>query len=159
MGTIRIAGNTIACGANDVASRQARFAIFVGSANSLEIESNRLSCSPVGIPSAPPADAIRVVGYLGRKGVIRHNHTTGFALGIRVVPLTGNGPGTRAPSAADAVYVTPLRAGPLWLVADNVIEGASQAEPLGPFTSTKNPPPPAPYIDAPACLRVDNVHS
>ena len=104
MQTIRIADNTISCSANDMTGppastgnpRPARFGVFVGNADSLQIEGNRLTLARAGLPAAPPADAIRVAGYLGIKAVIRHNHMTGFAMGIRVVPLTGNGPGVRS---------------------------------------------------------------
>ena len=43
MGTISILDNTIGCSANDVASKHARFGLFVGSANSLEVDGNRLT--------------------------------------------------------------------------------------------------------------------
>ena len=166
MGTIGIIGNTIECSSNDLAVKNARFGIFVGSANSLEIDDNRLTLTPVGITTAPPADAIRVVGYLGMKAVIRHNHMTGFALGIRAIPLTGNGPGTRAPGLTNFSYLEPLGSGHLWLVADNAIEGASAKLPPGPFWKTvytsENPESlvtPIPYLDAVACMRVDNLRS
>jgi hypothetical protein len=160
MQTIRIVGNTIACSANDVASKSARFGVFVGNANSLEIAGNRVTSTAAGISTTPPADAIRVVGYIGMKAVIRHNHATGFAMGIRVIPLTGNGPGKRAPSLSGVAYTDPIRSGSLWLVADNAIESASATAPIGPFTPTKgSPPAPAAYIDAAACVLVNNVNS
>jgi len=173
MGTVSILDNTIACSANDVASKQARFGIFVGSAHSLEIDGNRLTLAPAGITTAPPADAIRVIGYLGLKAVIRRNYMTGFAMGIRAVALTGNGPGTRAPVFTQAnAYQLATRIGNQWLVADNVIEAASATPQIGPFWKTKiqqptpqnpnpqNPNPaaiPGPYIDAYSCLQVNNV--
>jgi hypothetical protein len=165
MQTIRIAGNTITCNVNDLAAKYARFGIFVGSAASLEIEGNRLSTSPVGVAAAPAADGIRVAGYLGAKAVIRQNYTTGFAMGIRVIPLAGNGPGTRAPGFSDFSYTAPIRPGSLWLVADNAIQTARVPPPVGPFWPTVTrpgaaaPPLPAPYIDAPACLLVGNAVS
>ena len=173
MGTISILDNTIGCSANDVASKHARFGLFVGSANSLEVDGNRLTLTPAGIATAPPADAIRVIGYLGLKAVIRRNYMTGFAMGIRAVPLTGNGPGTRAPVFTEKdVYLQSTRIGNQWLVADNAIEDASATPPIGPFWKTKlqtptpqnpNPPDPnpaaipGPYIDAYSCLQVNNV--
>jgi hypothetical protein len=157
MGTVRIAGNEIACRANDVAAKNARFGVFVGSAHSLSIEDNRLTITAAGISTAPPADAIRAVGYFGGKVVIRNNYMTGFAMGIRVVQLQGNGPGTRVP-ATNSSYVEPMRFGSQWLVADNAIEGASKSPTIGPFWPTKPPAPlPTPYVDAPACLRVNNA--
>ena len=173
MGTISILNNTIGCSANDVTAKNARFGIFVGSANSLEIDGNRLTLTLAGITTAPPADAIRVVGYLGLKAIIRGNHMTGFAMGIRAVPLIGNGPGTRAPVFGDNnVYLLATRFGNQWLVADNTIEGASFAPPIGPFWKTVMPPKtqqdpnppdpnpatsPGPYIDAYSCLQINNV--
>ena len=158
MGTIRVAGNVVACQANDVAVKSGRFGIFVGSAGSLEIEGNRVTLTPAGIKTPPVADAIRVVGYLGARAVIRHNHVTGFAMGIRVVPLSGAGPGTRAQGLGDVSYTSPEHFGPVWLVADNAIERASRVPTPGPFWPTKAVPAvlPAPFIDAPQCLRVGN---
>jgi hypothetical protein len=162
MGTVRIAGNGIECSANDVATKNARFGVFVGSANSISIEDNRLTMTAAGISSAPVADAIRGVGYFGGKSVIRNNYMTGFAMGVRVVPLQGNGPGTRAP-VQNGEYLEPLRFGTQWLVADNAIEGADKAPTIGPFWPTKPPPGstsapvPSAYVDAPACLRVNNA--
>jgi hypothetical protein len=170
MHTIRIAGNTIACNTNDVAAKNARFGIFVGSANSLEIDDNRLTLALAGISAVPAADAIRVVGYLGLKAVIRHNHVTGFPMGIRAVPLTGNGPGRRAaPGFTDSeAYLLRTRPGTLWLIADNAIEGASTTPQIGPFWKTKaanisqNPSGaqnPEPYVDAPSCALINNVRA
>jgi hypothetical protein len=170
MQTIRIADNIIACHANDVTTRKARFGIFVGSANSLEIDGNRLTLTPVGISAVPSADAIRAVGYLHLKAIIRHNHMTGFPMGIRVVPLTGDGPGKRAaPGFTDSeAYLLRTRPGTLWLIADNAIEGATTTPSIGPFWKTKaanipqNPSGaqnPEPYIDAPSCMQINNVHA
>jgi hypothetical protein len=157
MGTIRIVGNTVECGANDVAAKMSRFGIFVGNANSLEVDSNRLSVTAMGIPSAPAADGIRVVGYLGHRAVIRHNHLSGFAMGVRVMPLLGNGPAAKPAPSGEVSYVQAVRPGMLWLVADNAIEGASRTPTYGPFEPTKNAPTPPLYVDAWGCLRVDNA--
>ena len=170
MQAIRIADNVIACAANDVAGKNSRFGIFVGSAKSLEIDGNRLTLTPAGITTAPTADAIRVVGYPGLKSVIRRNYMTGFAMGIRAVQLTG--PGTRAPAFVnEEFYLTRLRQGSQWLVADNAIEGGSAKPTIGPFWktvyTTQNPggsdghpvPDPSPYVDAPSCPQVNNVFS
>jgi len=158
MNLVRIADNTVSCRANDIASAQARFGVFVGNADSVEIEGNRLDASAAGRAARPGADGIRVVGYLGPRMIVRGNYTSGFLTGIRVMPLVGNGPGQRAPQIG-AEYLQGLRTqGSLWLVADNVVAGASAHTPPGPFEPTKNPPAaPGPYIDAWACLLVDNV--
>jgi hypothetical protein len=158
MNLVRVADNTVACGANDVASAHARFAIFVGNADSVEIERNRLDVKPAGRAARPAADAIRVVGYLGPRMIVRGNYTSGFAIGIRVMPLVGNGPGQRAQVIADTQYPQGVRNGSLWLVADNVVTGAAAHPVPGPFEPTKNPTAgPNPYLDAWACLLVDNV--
>lgn len=163
MQTVRVVGNTVACSANDVATKNARFGLFVGNVDSLDIEGNRVTLIAAGITSVPPADAIRVVGYLGGKAVIRDNYVTGFAMGVRVVPLTGNGPGTRA-EVDVGDYLAPIRPGSLWLVADNAIEGASTTPQVGPFWPTKPTaagaaaPAVHDYIDAPQCLQVNNVY-
>jgi hypothetical protein len=174
MQTIRISDNTIACSCNDVATKNARFGIFVGNANSLDIQCNRVTLAAAGVTAVQPADAIRVVGYLGPKAVIRDNHVTGFAMGIRVVVLTGSGPGVPTPTRFqgqrtedfDTAILAPLRTGSQWLVVDNVIEGASTSPPLGPFwptipepnvTPTVQPPVVPEYIQAVACLLANNV--
>jgi hypothetical protein len=141
-----------------VAAKYARFGIFVGSANSLEIMGNRLTLTPAGFVRIPQADGIRVVGYLGPKAVIRQNYTTGFAMGIRAVPLTGNGPGTRAPLGKDGLYTERIFPGNLWLIADNAIQGASTAPSPGPFWTTADGAVSL-YIDAPSCLLVNNLFS
>jgi hypothetical protein len=165
MQTIRIVDNVIGCVVNDVGAKPtrgpARFGIFVGSANSLDIEANRITTVRETIFVGAPADAIRVVGYLGAKAVIRGNHTSNFAMGIRVVPLSGNGPGTRVTqrNGTNPSYTQAITPGRQWLVIDNVIEGASRTASFGPFSRHTPPKPaPAPYIDAPACLQVNNVH-
>ena len=79
---------------DDVAPSYARFGIFVGNARSLEIEGNRITQIPAFNTFYPRADAIRVVGYLGPKAIVRGNYVTDFPMGIRVIALIGNVPGT-----------------------------------------------------------------
>jgi hypothetical protein len=158
MNVVRIADNTISCGANDIAGSQARFGIFVGNADSIDIEGNRLDISAFGHAIPPPADGIRVVGYLGPRMIVRSNHTSGFFVGVRVMPLVGNGPGERAPAPTNVQYTQTVRSGSLWLVADNVVVGGVAGQVYGPFESTKNPAKgPSLYIDAWACMLVNNV--
>jgi hypothetical protein len=165
MQTIRIVGNVIGCAVNDIGAKPtkgpARFGIFVGSANSLDIEANRITTVRETTFVGAPADAIRVVGYLGAKAVIRGNHVSNFAMGIRVVPLSGNGPGTRVTQRGGTPsYTQTITGGRQWLVIDNMIEGASGIATFGPFSRQAPPKPaPAPFIDAPACLQVNNMHS
>jgi hypothetical protein len=175
MGTISILNNTIGCSANDVAVKNARFGIFVGNVNSLEIDNNRLTLTPAGIKTTPPADAIRIIGHLGLKAMIRRNYMTGFPIGIRAVPLIGNGPATRAPVFAgnnNAYLLATRQGGTQWLIADNTIENASTAPAIGPYWRTKKPTPtpqdpnpkdpnpaasPGPFIDAYSFLQINNV--
>jgi hypothetical protein len=168
--TIGITGNSVACALNDVGIAlaggvaPARFGIFAGNADSLEIYDNRLTLTTAGILSLVPTDAIRVVGYLGAKAIVRANHTTDFAMGIWVIPLandaqllsSGNGPARVVTKRSDMEYSATISAGPQWLVIDNIIEKASDTWTVPPFgTQISNPQP---YIDAPACLLVNNKH-
>ena len=159
MQTIRIASNIIACAINDVGAvsrAPARFGIFVGNANSVEIEANRLTLSSQHVTNMPVTDAIRVVGYQGPKAIIRANYTTSFGMGICVVPLTGNGPGKLAPGRKRPTYPEPISTGSQWLVIDNVIEKAQSQAPTPPFSGHFTTQL-TPYIDAPGFLLVNNV--
>lgn len=157
MQTIRIVGNTITCHMNHFAAAfrgPARFGVFVGNADSLSIEDNRIMRAPALASETRAADAIRVVGYLGPKAIVRANHTTNFAMGVCVVPLTGNGPG-KLDKGRDTQYLETLSEGPQWLVIDNVIENGSDNPPSPPFVREFLP---SAYIDAPRCLLVNNAH-
>jgi hypothetical protein len=80
-----------------------------------------------------------VFGYLGRKMIVRHNYLTRFQTGIRVseVDAPGKHDSLRPPSSES--YLTEIRQGPLWLVADNVLE------------ASRTP------IAAPSCMQIDNT--
>ena len=158
----QIAGKTALCRANDVASAQARFGVFVGNADSVEVEGNRLDVTTARGRAARPAAA--TVSWwssgLGPRMIVRGNYTSGFITGIRVMPLVGNGPGQRALGTGEVEYTQGVRTtGSLWLVADNdVVAGAAAHPPPGPFEPTNNLMAWLnPYIDAWACLLVDNV--
>jgi hypothetical protein len=158
MQSIRILGNRIACQVNDVGAvnrAPARFGIFVGNGNSVEIESNRITVTAARIPNLPLIDAIRVVGYLGPKAIVRANHTTNFATGICIVPLTGNGPGKLAQGKQRPNYLEPMSSGQQWLVIDNVIENGFSKPTQAPFSSQFTA---SAHIDAPRFLLVNNVH-
>jgi hypothetical protein len=82
-------------------------------------------------------------------------------MGIRVVPLSGNGPGTRVTqrNGTNPSYTQAITSGWQWLVIDNVVEGAGRTTTFGPFSRHTPPKPaPAPYIDAPACPQVNNMN-
>ena len=76
------------------------------------------------------------------------------------------------PNISTAGRLRRIRFGNQWLVADNTIEGAAFAAPIGPFWKTVMPPKtpqnpnppdpnpatlPGPYIDAYSCLQINNV--
>jgi len=115
-----------------------RYAIYVGNVDSLQIENNRATLTlPAGMEI--DTDGIRVIGYLGRKMIVRHNHVSRFQTGIRVVEVTAPGRyDTQVPPPGEA-YLRPLRQGPLWLVADNVLERVARP------------------IQAIACMQIDNT--
>src|SRR5271166_332662 len=115
-----------------------RYAIYVGNVDSLQIENNRATLTlPAGMEI--DTDGIRVIGYLGRKMIVRHNHVSRFQTGIRVVEVTAPGRyDTQVPPPGES-YLRPLRQGPLWLVADNVLERVARP------------------IQAIACMQIDNT--
>jgi len=119
--TVSIRDNHVDVVLDVLAKTAARYGIFVGNCNSLQIEGNRLTMHVAGAGAdALPADGVRVWGYLGKKMVVRHNQVTSFETGIRVVVVTAVGQvSTRAPTTPST---NPTRSGPLWLVADNVLE-------------------------------------
>lgn len=160
MVNVHVAGNVIGCYANDIAARVGRFGIFIGNVASTLVENNCVFVTAMGISTPPPADGIRVLGLLGTRAIVRGNQINGFALGIRLVPLVTPGIGLPAQVSTfplDAAYQTTIRPGPLYLVADNVIDGSSAAPPLGPWQSTRNPPS-VQWIDARGpSMVVDNV--
>ncbi|MUL46989.1 hypothetical protein FZI85_03440 [Mycobacterium sp. CBMA293] len=166
MQTIRIAGNVVACAVNDVGAANkgpARFGIFVGNANSLEIEGNRITQTAEKV-AAPASDAIRVVGYLGPKTIVRGNHVSNFAMGICIVPLDLSRQGHVLPVQKGQNYLQPISSGHQWLVIDNVIENASSTTPRASARGQQTWPPFAsqltltPYLEAPSCLQVNNIH-
>jgi hypothetical protein len=116
----------------------ARYGIFVGNVESLQIENNRISLTlPAGTDIE--ADGIRVFGYFGNKMIVRHNYVSRFHTGIRVVQVAGPGLYDTATAVPGEAYLRPIREGPLWLVADNVLQGSRQP------------------ILANVCMQVDNT--
>jgi hypothetical protein len=140
-GTVVVRDNRIGVVVDTVLGHAAaRYAIYVGNVGSLQIENNYATLT------VPPkfeiaTDGIRVFGYLGRKMIVRHNHVRGFQTGIRVVEVAAPGRYNTVTSPEPGAYVTRIREGPLWLVADNVLE------------SVVSP------IVAPSCLQIDNTRA
>jgi hypothetical protein len=71
--------------------------------------------------------------------VVRHNYLTRFQTGIRVAEVTNPGSYNTIAAASSESYLAPLREGPLWLVADNVLE------------ASRIP------VNAPSCMQIDNT--
>ncbi len=131
---IRISGNVINLVQPAVTvGSMPRFGIFAGNLGNLMIEGNEVSVASL---RRLPTDGIRVYGYLGKKMIVRHNHTAGFTRDIFVRALlpTGPKPGTTYWFTTPPAIGTPNTN--LWLVADNLVEGNN--------------------IDAQACMVVDN---
>jgi hypothetical protein len=138
-GTVVVRDNRIDIVIDPVLGQAAgRYAIFVGNVDSLQIESNRATLTQSTTQSFP-SEGIRVFGYLGRKAVVRHNSVSGFTTGIRVTQVSAPSLYDQTAAPPPASYVQAVRAGPLWLVADNVLD--------------KGRTP----ISAPSCLQIDNV--
>jgi Family of unknown function (DUF6519) len=138
-GSVVIRGNRIGIVLDAVLGHAAgRYAIYVGNVGSLQIEDNRATLTaPANVEI--DAEGIRVFGYLGRKMVVRHNHMTRFQTGIRVAEVTGPGSYNTIPAPSSESYLAPLREGPLWLIADNVLEFSRMP------------------VNAPSCLQIDNT--
>jgi hypothetical protein len=138
--TVSIRDNSVEVVLGLLAKTAARFGIFVGNCQSLQIDGNRLAMTP-SAAGYLPSDGIRVWGYLGPKVVVRHNHVSTFTTGIRVVAMGGVGVQLQTPprTASPPVYTATINFGPQWLVADNLLDGIKDA------------------IEAPACLLVANA--
>jgi hypothetical protein len=141
-GSVTIRDNRINVTIDEVIARAAaRYAIFVGNVASLQVENNYATAAAIA-ESNIDTDGIRVFGYLGGKMIIRHNHVANFKTGVRVTQVAAPGGNKHrdtvvAPPTFD--YVGSIRTGPLFLIADNVIE------------SSRTP------IHAPSCLQISNV--
>lgn len=122
MQKIGISGNTIDIVVPAVAaSANSRYAIFVGNAANVAIESNSATARSTTKPPLP-CDGIRVWGYLGKKMVVRQNHTTGFTRDIFVRALLPTGPVQQAVYWYTAPPAHQSANANLWLVADNMCD-------------------------------------
>ncbi len=140
-GTIVIRDNRIGVVIDLVLGHAAgRYAIYTGNVESLQIENNRATLT---VPSGMEieTDGIRVFVYLGRKMIARHNHVSRFQTGIRVVEVTAPGRYDTVGAPKSETHLFPIREGPLWLVADNVLEGV------------------APPTVAHSCMQFDNTRA
>jgi hypothetical protein len=137
-GTIVIRDNRIGIVLDPVLAHAAgRYAIYVGNVGSLQIENNRATLTaPSGVEN--PTEGI---GYLGRKMIVRHNYLTRFQTGIRVVEVTAPGSYNTIAAPGSEAYLTAIRTGPLWLVADNILEAARIP------------------INAPSCMQIGNTRA
>lgn len=105
---VTIAGNQVYVGLPPGAQFHARHAIFVGNVDSVVIENNYAKV--IANLAQVTLEAIRVIGVLGRRLIVRHSHLVGFNVGILIRPLNQFNENQR----------------PLWLVADNMAEKATQ---------------------------------
>ena len=85
-----------------------RHGIFVGNVRSLSVRGNRLTLSRPPGAEKMQIDGIRVFGRIGRMAAIRENHLSDFNIGIHF-ELRG-----------------PVAPNPMWMINDNLTEGASQ---------------------------------
>ena len=107
-GRVTIVGNTLDIRLPAIGLRD-RHAIFVGSADSVLVENNYGLMAASGQPTAVSVEAVRVLGMLGRKAILRENHFQGFTIGFIFHPL--NNPASKVAN--------------LWVIADNVAAGTS----------------------------------
>jgi len=139
-GTVAIRDNHIGVLIDTVLGHAAgRYGIFVGNVASLQIENNRVALTVAG-GTLLRAEGICVFGYLGRKMIIRHNQVSGFPnVGINVSQVTSPGRYNTIAAPPSDTYLTSMRQGPQWLVADNTLDRVE-----------------APVL-APSCLQINNT--
>jgi hypothetical protein len=85
-GRVQIAGNTVGLLLPPIDIRE-RYGIFVGNCNSLRIEDNVVTVTRYQLTANLYIEGIRVYGHLGRMVLVRDNHLSGVATGVRVTPL------------------------------------------------------------------------
>lgn len=119
-GCVTIAGNAVRITINPIRGyMNARYGIFVGNVNRLQIENNEVVFTTTSSFLSVASDGIRVYGYLGPKVVVRHNDVQHFTRGVVVSGLQKPG----VPVVAEREYRLPTQKGTQWLVADNLFEG------------------------------------
>jgi hypothetical protein len=106
---VTIAGNQVYVGLPPGVRPYSPHAIFVGNVDSLMVENN--TCGVIDNPNQIPMDAVSIWGLVGRRAIVRHCHLAGFDPGITFSPI--------------APVIDPAKWRPLWLVADNLAEGAA----------------------------------
>jgi hypothetical protein len=79
-----VAGNTVDVALSEADRRRNRFGVFVGNAESLLVQANRVTARDVRDVSL---EAIRLTGVYGRHLVVRDNHLTGAPVGIAFTPV------------------------------------------------------------------------
>jgi hypothetical protein len=107
VGRAVVAGNTVQMALTDDDRRSNPFGLFVGNAQSLLVQANRVT---VREAVEVPTEGIRLSGVYDRFLVARDNHTSGTPAGIGFAPQGG------LPEARNRV---------LWVFAANLAEGAA----------------------------------
>jgi hypothetical protein len=110
-GTVSITGNVVQIMVAADSVRRERHGIFVGNCESLVIEHNVVRLRHVQGSASVAIDGARIHGFLGKRVIVRHNHVVGFPTGLSLTPR----------------YPYPKPNAVLWLVAENVFEGAQKA--------------------------------
>jgi hypothetical protein len=108
-GTVRIDANTINVGAPQDALKRERHAIFVGNCDSISIEDNRVRVTRPPGSELISVSALMANGFIGRKVLVRHNHVTGFSVGMEFKPR----------------FPFPQKGQVAWLAADNLFESTA----------------------------------
>lgn len=107
-GVVLVERNTIRVSLPTSASRD-RHGVFVSDCDSLVLARNHISLVRTARTQSVPIEAIRVVGILGQRAIIRENHIgPRFTVGVSFAALN-----------------QPLPTTPLWLLTDNMMESAS----------------------------------
>lgn len=114
LGRVQIEGNQLRLRLESDDTAHNRFGIFVGHADSLRIEANRILRSTAGNAKVA-AEGLRLVGVYGRQLLVRGQHVEGLATGLRFEPQG------LPLDDIEALQALPPR---LWRFEDNLAEGA-----------------------------------
>lgn len=112
-GAVNLVNNTIVCRLTFDALAEGRHGIFVGNCATQILENNRVSLDRRAGAERFEVQGVVLHGFFGPRLLVRENHLSGFPVGVQVVPLS------RAH--------TPLPNKRLWMVSDNLAEGATTA--------------------------------
>jgi hypothetical protein len=112
VGTVHIDGVTITSRIAPSVNRSG-FGVFVGSCESLLVEGSRVEREANEATQNMDVNGIHVEGQLGRRAIVRHNHTERYRAGVFI------GPRNKLPPPNAERRALPPGQAPLWLVADN----------------------------------------